>query len=235
MVSFKIIAFFFSAFCRGDAKKKERNTPCDYHALHTFRKDYSRPMTRMPQFQRSVFQLLTELDGIQPVKRLVVVAATNRPDVIDPALLRPGRLDRLVYVPPPDTPSRMEILRLSLARVPCASDVDREELAKRTEGFSGAEVWGGVVKYREWLLPMIVKHCITVACWLQQAPCFCKSFQERGSPLPLCGCWIRVAIDLSIEAMLVQTFFRLVRLCKLAFYPQKRHAVVPTVLVLGSM
>lgn len=87
-----------------------------------------------------ICQLLTELDGIQPVKRLVVVAATNRPDVIDPALLRPGRLDRLVYVPPPDTPSRREILRLSLAKVPCASDVEQEVLARRTEGFSGAEV-----------------------------------------------------------------------------------------------
>ena len=85
-------------------------------------------------------QLLTELDGVQPVKRLVVVAATNRPDVIDPALLRPGRLDRLVYVPPPDKPSRREILRLSLAKVPTGADVDPEELAERTEGFSGAEV-----------------------------------------------------------------------------------------------
>ncbi|CAM9530610.1 unnamed protein product [Laminaria digitata] len=90
--------------------------------------------------ERVLTQLLTELDGIQPVKRLVVVAATNRPDVIDPALLRPGRLDRLVYVPPPDMPSRREILRLSLAKVPCAEDVDREELARHTEGFSGAEV-----------------------------------------------------------------------------------------------
>lgn len=74
------------------------------------------------------------------MKRLVVVAATNRPDVIDPALLRPGRLDRLVYVPPPDVLSRREILRLSLAKVPCASDVEHEVLARRTEGFSGAEV-----------------------------------------------------------------------------------------------
>lgn len=86
------------------------------------------------------FQLLTELDGIQPLKRVVVVAATNRPDVIDPALLRPGRLDRLVYVPPPDTPSRREILRISLAKVPAADDVDREELSQKTKGFSGAEV-----------------------------------------------------------------------------------------------
>ncbi|CAN0538367.1 unnamed protein product [Ectocarpus sp. 12 AP-2014] len=90
--------------------------------------------------ERVLTQLLTELDGIQPVKRLVVVAATNRPDVIDPALLRPGRLDRLVYVPPPDALSRREILRLSLAKVPCAGDVEHEALARRTEGFSGAEV-----------------------------------------------------------------------------------------------
>lgn len=74
------------------------------------------------------------------MKRLVVVAATNRPDVIDPALLRPGRLDRLVYVPPPDELSRRDILRLSLAKVPCAGDVEVEALARRTEGFSGAEV-----------------------------------------------------------------------------------------------
>ncbi|CAM9124614.1 unnamed protein product [Ectocarpus fasciculatus] len=90
--------------------------------------------------ERVLTQLLTELDGIQPVKRLVVVAATNRPDVIDPALLRPGRLDRLVYVPPPDVLSRREILRLSLAKVPCAGDVEHGVLARRTEGFSGAEV-----------------------------------------------------------------------------------------------
>ncbi|CAN0487334.1 unnamed protein product [Ectocarpus sp. 8 AP-2014] len=90
--------------------------------------------------ERVLTQLLTELDGIQPVKRLVVVAATNRPDVIDPALLRPGRVDRLVYVPPPDVLSRREILRLSLAKVPCAGDVEHEALARRTEGFSGAEV-----------------------------------------------------------------------------------------------
>lgn len=105
-------------------------------------------------------QLLTELDGIQPMKRLVVVAATNRPDVIDPALLRPGRLDRLVYVPPPDTPSRREILRLSLAKVPKGVDVDPGELAERTEGFSGAEVSGG----KPALFPMTVVGCFQNMC-----------------------------------------------------------------------
>lgn len=94
------------------------------------------------------------------MKRLVVVAATNRPDVIDPALLRPGRLDRLVYVPPPDALSRREILRLSLAKVPCAGDVEHEALARRTEGFSGAEVgrvglelfFAGVLFFVLWIL-----------------------------------------------------------------------------------
>ncbi|CAM9759204.1 unnamed protein product, partial [Discosporangium mesarthrocarpum] len=89
-------------------------------------------------------QLLTELDGIQPLKRVVVVAATNRPDVIDPALLRPGRLDRLVYVPPPDLESRKEILRISLGAIPVRNDVDAGVLASRTEGFSGAEVGVGL-------------------------------------------------------------------------------------------
>lgn len=105
-------------------------------------------------------QLLTELDGIQPMKKLVVVAATNRPDVIDPALLRPGRLDRLVYVPPPDTTSRREILRLSLAKVPRGVDVDPEELAERTEGFSGAEVSGS----KPALFPVTVAWCIQNMC-----------------------------------------------------------------------
>ncbi|CAM9730851.1 unnamed protein product [Choristocarpus tenellus] len=90
--------------------------------------------------ERVLTQLLTELDGIQLLKRVVVVAATNRPDVIDPALLRPGRLDRLVYVPPPDLASREEILRISLGSVPTSEDVDSRLLADKTAGFSGAEV-----------------------------------------------------------------------------------------------
>ncbi len=103
--------------------------------------------------ERVLSQLLTELDGVQPLRRVVVVAATNRPDLLDPALLRPGRIDRKVYVPPPDTASRSEILRIALRGIPgeytgverdggavCGEKLDLNEVARRTEGFSGAEM-----------------------------------------------------------------------------------------------
>ncbi|PLJ76832.1 MAG: AAA family ATPase, partial [Thermofilum sp. NZ13] len=71
---------------------------------------------------------------------VVVIAATNRPDIIDPALLRPGRFDRLVYVPPPDEKARLEIFKVHTRRMPLAEDVDLAELAKRTEGYTGADI-----------------------------------------------------------------------------------------------
>jgi AAA family ATPase len=91
--------------------------------------------------ERVLSQLLTELDGVQPLRRVVVVAATNRPDLLDPALLRPGRIDRKVYVPPPDRISRREILDIALRGVPVdESTLDLESVSERTEGFSGAEM-----------------------------------------------------------------------------------------------
>ncbi len=89
---------------------------------------------------RIVNQLLTEMDGIEPLRGVVVVGATNRPDLLDPALLRPGRFDRLIYVPPPDLKARYEILKIHTRKVPLAEDVDLMELAKRTEGYSGADL-----------------------------------------------------------------------------------------------
>ncbi|KAJ2719489.1 AAA+-type ATPase [Coemansia sp. Benny D115] len=89
---------------------------------------------------RVLAQLLTELDGIEPLVNVTVVAATNRPDVIDPGLLRPDRIDRLIYVGPPDHRTRLEILRLQARKTPCAADVDLDVLATRSDGFSGAEV-----------------------------------------------------------------------------------------------
>ncbi|PIA16962.1 AAA-domain-containing protein [Coemansia reversa NRRL 1564] len=89
---------------------------------------------------RVLSQLLAELDGIEPLVRVIVIAATNRPDVIDPALLRPGRIDRLIYVAPPDLSAREHILQLRLTAVPAAPDVSASLLAQRCEGFSGAEV-----------------------------------------------------------------------------------------------
>jgi len=70
----------------------------------------------------------------------VVIAATNRPDILDPALLRPGRFDRLIYVPPPDKQARLEILKVHTRNVPLAEDVILEELAERTEGYTGADL-----------------------------------------------------------------------------------------------
>ncbi|MGC9148237.1 MAG: CDC48 family AAA ATPase [Sulfolobales archaeon] len=89
---------------------------------------------------RIVNQLLTELDGIKPLRGVVVIAATNRPDLVDPALLRPGRFDRVIYVPPPDKNARLEILKIHTRKVPLAEDVDLTKLAEMTEGYSGADL-----------------------------------------------------------------------------------------------
>ena len=88
---------------------------------------------------RVVASLLTELDGIETLRDVVVIGATNRPDLIDPALLRPGRLERLVFVPPPDGEARADILRASARSVPLSDDVDLEALGASLEGFSAAD------------------------------------------------------------------------------------------------
>jgi transitional endoplasmic reticulum ATPase len=89
---------------------------------------------------RLINQLLTEMDGIQENSGVVVIGATNRPDIIDPALLRPGRFDRLILVPAPDEKARLEIFKVHTRKVPLAEDVDLEELAKKTEGYTGADI-----------------------------------------------------------------------------------------------
>ncbi|ANY10050.1 AAA family ATPase [Pseudonocardia sp. HH130630-07] len=88
---------------------------------------------------RVVAALLTELDGATPLREVVVVGATNRPELIDPALLRPGRLERLVFVPPPDAAARADILRASGRDVPLADDVDLDEIAADLDGYSAAD------------------------------------------------------------------------------------------------
>ena len=90
--------------------------------------------------ERVVSQLLTELDGLEALKDVVVIGATNRPDMVDVALLRPGRLDRLVYIPPPNASSRAQIFAIHLLGKPLAEDVDIEQLAKETEGYVGADI-----------------------------------------------------------------------------------------------
>ncbi|MFA4718737.1 CDC48 family AAA ATPase [Pyrococcus kukulkanii] len=89
---------------------------------------------------RIINQLLTEMDGLVENSGVVVIAATNRPDIIDPALLRPGRFDRLILVPAPDEKARLEIFKVHTRNMPLAKDVDLKELAKRTEGYTGADI-----------------------------------------------------------------------------------------------
>ena len=90
--------------------------------------------------ERVVSQILTELDGLEPMNDVVVIAATNRPDIIDPALLRPGRFDKAILVGPPDEASRKSILEIQLRSKPLADDVDIGALAKETEGCTGADL-----------------------------------------------------------------------------------------------
>ncbi len=91
-------------------------------------------------YDQVVNQLLAEMDGIENLTDVVVIAATNRPDIIDSALLRPGRLDRVIFVPPPDKESRLAIFKIHTRNMPLAKDVDLEKLAEMTEYFTGADI-----------------------------------------------------------------------------------------------
>lgn len=89
---------------------------------------------------RVINQVLTEMDGMGAKKNVFIIGATNRPDIIDPAVLRPGRLDQLIYIPLPDEKSRINILKAALRKSPIAKDVDLNFLAKMAHGFSGADL-----------------------------------------------------------------------------------------------
>jgi len=89
---------------------------------------------------RIVNQLLTEMDGMQTLKGVVIMGATNRPDILDPALLRPGRFDRVLYVPPPDKAARLQIFKIHTRGMPLDKDVNLEDLAAITEGYTGADI-----------------------------------------------------------------------------------------------
>ncbi|KAF5770163.1 putative vesicle-fusing ATPase [Helianthus annuus] len=89
---------------------------------------------------RVLNQLLTEMDGMSAKKTVFIIGATNRPDIIDPALLRPGRLDQLIYIPLPDEDSRYAIFKAAMRKSPVSKDVDLRALARYTQGFSGADI-----------------------------------------------------------------------------------------------
>ena len=89
---------------------------------------------------RVINQILTEIDGVGARKNVFVIGATNRPDILDPAVIRPGRLDQLIYIPLPDLKSRIAIFKAQLRKAPVDPDIDIEVLARSTHGFSGADI-----------------------------------------------------------------------------------------------
>src|SRR5438034_1355571 len=90
--------------------------------------------------ERVISQFLTEMDGLEELRNVIIIAATNRPDIIDSALLRPGRFDRLLFVPPPDLEARKQIFKIHTSKTPLAEDVKPDELARKTEGYTGADI-----------------------------------------------------------------------------------------------
>jgi transitional endoplasmic reticulum ATPase len=90
--------------------------------------------------ERVISQLLTEMDGVITLEDVVIIAATNRPDIVDPAVLRPGRFDRMIYVPEPDEKARLEIFQLYTRDMPVVKDVDLAHLASITKSYSGADI-----------------------------------------------------------------------------------------------
>ncbi|KAH9602640.1 hypothetical protein KSS87_005125 [Heliosperma pusillum] len=126
--------------------------------------------------ERLLSTLLTEMDGLEQAKGILVLAATNRPHAIDPALMRPGRFDLVLYVPPPDLEARHEILRVHTRKMKLGSDVDLKQVAEETEFFTGAELEGlcreaGIVALREDISATIVndRHFQTVKSSLKPA------------------------------------------------------------------
>lgn len=89
---------------------------------------------------RVINQILSEIDGMGSGKTLFIIGATNRPDILDPGIMRPGRLDQLIYIPLPDRESRVSIFKANLRKSPVADDITFEQLADATEGFSGADI-----------------------------------------------------------------------------------------------
>ncbi len=107
----------------------------EMEAIAPVRSEYSSQLV-----ENIVAQLLNEMDGVKGLKNVVVIGATNRPAIIDPALMRPGRFDKLLYVPPPSQKARAEIFRHDLQKIPLSEDVDFEYLSDVSEGFSGADI-----------------------------------------------------------------------------------------------
>jgi len=125
---------------------------------------------------RILSALLTEMDGVKTDEQVIVVAATNTPNVLDPALLRPGRFDKIIYMPPPDAKGRKEILKIYTKKLPIASDVDLDKLAKITERFTGAGLANLVIEAARRTAPEAVEEGKIV-------PIEMKDFEEVAKSL----------------------------------------------------
>merc|ERR1719231_2114012 len=101
---------------------------------------------------RVINQLLTEIDGVGSNKNVFVIGATNRPDIIDAALMRPGRLDQLIFIPMPDYESRLGILKSTLRKSPVGAGVDLEHVARETDKFSGADLTESYDEFVDWVM-----------------------------------------------------------------------------------
>lgn len=113
--------------------------------------------------ERVVSQFLTELDGLEELKDVVIVAATNRPDLLDRSLLRPGRFDRLIYIPMPDKEDRKKIIEIHLSKMAVSGEVSADRLAERTENYTGADLEmlcreAGMLSLREHIKPKIIRQ-----------------------------------------------------------------------------
>ncbi len=119
----------------------KKNAPCvlffdEIDSLATSRENPGIDETH----RHALAQLLSEMDGFQKVKGVIMVGATNRPDLLDKAILRPGRFDRIIYMPLPDVPGRKKIFDIYLSKLPAADDVNTKQLAEKTERYSGADI-----------------------------------------------------------------------------------------------
>ncbi|MCI4364970.1 MAG: AAA family ATPase [Thermoplasmata archaeon] len=102
----------------------------------------SKDSMRTPEVSRAVSQFLTEMDGLRPKDKVIIIATTNRPQTLDPALLRPGRFDKIFYVPPPDLDARRDIFKIHMKGTPVEGPIDFDLLAEKSAGFSGADIAG---------------------------------------------------------------------------------------------
>jgi AAA family ATPase, CDC48 subfamily len=139
--------------------------------------------------ERVVSQLLTEIDGLVELKDVVVLAATNRPDLIDPSLLRPGRFDRMIYIQMPDLAARKKIFEIYMRKMPVAGDVNIDELAARTDGYTGADIEmicreAGMLALREKIQPGMKRESLLLSQIQVRRDHFERAYQNIKPHMP---------------------------------------------------